>query len=352
MLETGKRKAAEEARVGTYKRQDSIAASLCDTVSTASPEEDQAASRTPEEGGSPQRDHSESEEKEEALVAAQLKQAYSIVLERSLTLPEDQRLVMYDPHDANEIAKKVGPYTVRLDARRAGKPKAAPAPRVVVCPPLDPTKFNFTKIKNADERMLRTTLAGVQYDFLTNKFPLCTCHSLLVSRELMPQQMAPQHLRAIHELLSGSSFFAYFNSWGAAASVNHFHMHVIDEKTPLFECSLERAPHDAAGAPCYLMPGHPASHSVLAWRDVDAAWRLIEGMQQANVPHNLAFSASHVYIFPRDDSSAEESLDIYGEKPGGLELCGIFTVYSQEAYDNLSEAQLCKVLSMNTCAYP
>ena len=42
-------------------------------------------------------------------------------------------------------------------------------------------------------------------------------------------------------------------------------------------------------------------------------------------------------------AAAERSLELYGEKPGGLELCGIFTVYSQEAYDSLSEAQLCEV---------
>ena len=42
-------------------------------------------------------------------------------------------------------------------------------------------------------------------------------------------------------------------------------------------------------------------------------------------------------------AAAERSLDIYGEKPGGLELCGIFTVYSQEAYDSLSQAQIGEV---------
>ena len=170
----------------------------CDTISTISKEEPSSPDEVDEEM-----------EKERPLgvIAKKLRAVYSVVLERSLTLPEDQRLVMYDPHDANEIAKKVGPYTVRLDARRAGKPKAAPAPKVVVCTPLDPAKFNFTKIKNADERLLRTTLAGHPYDFLTNKFPLCTCHSLLVSQDLVPQQMAPVHLSAIKELLGGSSFY-------------------------------------------------------------------------------------------------------------------------------------------------
>jgi len=286
-------------------------------------------------------------------VAGQLRLAYSAVLTRSLPLPEDQRLVMYDPHDATEIAKKVGPFTVRLDARRAGKPKAAPAPKVMVCTPFDPTKFNFTKIRNADERLLRTTLAGQPYDFLTNKFPLCTCHSLLVSQDLVAQEMAPKHLAAIQELLGGSTFYAYFNSWGAAASVNHFHMHVIDEKVPLFEASLFRSPMDIEGAASYRIVGHAASHYVLPWANVDAAWNVIERMQKDNVPHNLAFSATHIYIFPRDDTLAltERSLDIYGEKPGGLEMCGIFTVYSQAAYDSLSEGQMCEVLAMNTRSY-
>ena len=90
----------------------------------------------------------------------------------------------------------------------------------------------------------------------------------------------------------------------AAASVNHFHMHVIDEKTPLFEFGLERAPRDVDDTPCYRLVGHPAAHYVLPWKDLQVIWRLIAQMQAANMPHNLAFSATHAYIFPRDDAGA------------------------------------------------
>jgi hypothetical protein len=284
-------------------------------------------------------------------VAKQVREIYQAVLERSLTLPEDKRLVAYDPHDSTEICKKVGPYTLRLDARRANKPKAAPQPKVTVLHPFDPTKFNFTKIKNADERLLRTTLAGHPYDFLTNKFPLCTCHSLLVSQDQVAQHMVLIHLKAVEELLGGSSFYAYFNSWGAAASVNHFHMHVIDERVPMFDYPLENAPYSCGGVPCFRMVGHPASHYVLPWKHVDAAWTFIQDMQKDNVPHNIAFSASHIYIFPRDFSNANASLDIYAENPGGLEVCGIFTVYKQEIYDNYTQEMIEEVLKLNTRAF-
>ena len=57
--------------------------------------------------------------------------------------------------------------------------------------------------------------------------------SVRVSKLPVAQQMTSAHLGAIAELLQSCSMSAYFNSWCASASVNHFHCHCIDETPPV-----------------------------------------------------------------------------------------------------------------------
>ena len=46
---------------------------------------------------------------------------------------------------------------------------------------------------------------------------------LLVASDEVPQQLSLQHLEAVSQLVTATSAFcAYFNSWRASASVNHF----------------------------------------------------------------------------------------------------------------------------------
>lgn len=280
---------------------------------------------------------------------AVLRSAYKAALGRSLSAPASQRLIMYDPHDEEEVRSSAGPFVRRLDSRRGNKPKPSLAARVAVCTPVNPDKFNFTKIKNAEEVLLSLVLNSKRYDMLTNKFPLCSNHMLMVAREVVPQQMTQTHLEAVVELLQGSCLFAYFNSWGAASSVNHFHVHVVDERPPLLGFPLEGGA-EVLGYPCLMLKGYPGKHYVVPVKDLYLVGQMVAYMQQNDQPHNLFFSASHVYIFPRsvDPAAKQESLDIYGEKVGGLEFTGIFTVYSKERYESLSYATLCKLLRLNS----
>ena len=105
---------------------------------------------------------------------------------------------------------------------------------------------------------------GASYEVLTNKFPLFAGHMLLVSRELVPQQMRAVHLKAISELLAGcTGFSAYFNSWCASASVNHFHCHLIDEVPPVAALPLVRGPL-VRGVRCLQPEGFPGFCYVFA----------------------------------------------------------------------------------------
>merc|ERR1719310_2035971 len=120
---------------------------------------------------------------------------------------------------------------------------------------------------------------------------------LLVANALVPQQLTSVHLTAITELLQASSFCAYFNSWCASASVNHFHCHLIDERPPTAMLPLVPGPTVAGcrtlqpqGFPgfCYVFP-------VTRLVNIDAA---VRAMQADNQPHNLLFTPRYVYIFP------------------------------------------------------
>jgi len=130
-----------------------------------------------------------------------LRQTFMGLVAESALLPPEQRLVMYDACDEHEVVCDLGgTLRKRLDARRNTKPKK-PDAQLLVCTPFDPNGFNFTKIKNPRERLLQLcSSTGGSYELLTNKFPLFPGHMLLVSRELVPQQMRVGHLRAVSDV--------------------------------------------------------------------------------------------------------------------------------------------------------
>ena len=153
-----------------------------------------------------------------------LRSRFNSVLEESKDLPAEERLIMYDACDDQEVRAPLGHiFRKRLDARRNTKPKKADDQRLV-CTPFNQNGFHFGKIKNPRERLLKLALRSGRYDVLTNKFPLFPKHMLLVGEALVPQQMTGAHLSAITELLTASTFCAYFNQlveavwWPAATS--------------------------------------------------------------------------------------------------------------------------------------
>ena len=83
----------------------------------------------------------------------------------------------------------------------------------------------------------------------------------------MPQQMNLLHLEAINDLTRACSFCAYFNSWCASASVNHFHTHLIGEMPPVTALPLAPGPL-VFGVRCLIPVGFPAvgQCSSFGWR--------------------------------------------------------------------------------------
>jgi len=282
---------------------------------------------------------------------SQMRASFRAVLAESAAAPPEGRLIMYDACDEHEVKASLGIFRKRLDARRNTKPKK-PDAQLLVCTPFNPDGFHFGKVRNDRERLIKLQLESGRYDILTNKFPLFAGHSLLVARALVPQQMNGTHLRAIRELLQACSYCAYFNSWGASASVNHFHLHLIDEAPPVTSFPLVAGPL-VGGARCLIPQGFPGFCYVfpisMTIPHVEGA---IKAMQADNQPHNLLFTPRFVYVFPKPLERPPHSFDLYPETVGGPELIGSFTVYTDAWFHCLKQEHIDELVRINTAPLP
>jgi len=279
-----------------------------------------------------------------------LRAAFGALLDESASAPPDQRLIMYDADDDFEVRAPLGAFRKRLDARRNTKPKK-PDEQLLVCTPFNPDGFHFNKIKNDRERIVKLGLRAGRYDVLTNKFPLFPKHMLLVAKALVAQQMNTTHLSAICELQQASSFCAYFNSWCASASVNHFHCHLIDEFPPVTAFPLVPGPL-VMGVRCLQPQGFPGFCYVFRKESVALVDAAVRAMQQDNQPHNLLFTPKFIYVFPKPLARPARSFELYPETVGGPELIGSFTVYNQSVYDGLTSAHVDELCRINTAPLP
>jgi len=280
-----------------------------------------------------------------------LRDAFTTVLNLSATLDPQDRLIMYDARDENEIATDLSPgLRKRLDPRRNTKPKK-PDEQILVCTPFNPNGFHFGKIRNPGERLLTLPLQGATYHVLTNKFPLFSKHMLLVADALVPQQMTATHLNALTELLQATSFCAYFNSWCASASVNHFHCHVIDEFPPVTRRPLVPGPL-VRGVQCLTPHGFPGHCYVFDVAHVALVASLVLAMQRDNQPHNLLVTPCHLYVWPKPHVRNPKSFELYPETVGGPELLGSFTVYTPELYQSLDAPSCDELMRLNTAPLP
>mmetsp|Transcript_3160 Transcript_3160/g.4568 ORF Transcript_3160/g.4568 Transcript_3160/m.4568 type:complete len:225 (+) Transcript_3160:472-1146(+) len=175
---------------------------------------------------------------------------------------------------------------------------------------------------------------------------------LLVCNELVPQQMTAAHLQSVGQLIRPSSFCAYFNSWCASASVNHFHCHIIDEHPPVTLLPLEPCARLISGVRPLRPNGFPGHCYVFEWCHVDLVAAAVWAMQQDNQPHNLLFTPHHIYVWPKPHQRPERSFELYPETVGGPELLGSFTVYQQEDFMRLQPEHAAELFEINTAPLP
>merc|ERR1719284_2292797 len=154
----------------------------------------------------------------------------------------------------------------------------------LVCTPFDEKAFNFSKIGNKREILAELP----EYQVLTNRFPLFAGHMLLVAKALVPQQLTTAHLAAVQGLLAAcDGFTAYFNSWCASASVNHFHCHLIDEMPPVAQLALTPGP-EVLGEPTLRPAGFGGQCYVFGAAQVQIGGRALIGSFTVYTPDDFA----------------------------------------------------------------
>ena len=270
-------------------------------------------------------------------------------------------------------------FIAQLNTKRAQE-RRPPESFVKMTEIFDANKFNFTRIKQ--EEMLfemkgpPAATAKNDKDFIVaNVSPLEFCHVLLVPKlySCQPQILTADSLRlAMHAiLLSGTwKLRVGFNSIGAAASVNHLHLHAyyLSHNLP-----TETLPAEPFVGPCHLVQKYPASGFVFQFpplrrtaetlieelecfvRDVYA---FVDRLQQSDIPHNIFMtrgtplyaqvSRNHlvirVYVWTRD--FAYELKDTTAFNVALAELSGHLPVKTDEGYRNIREEDVGKVLGM------
>ena len=84
---------------------------------------------------------------------------------------------------------------------------------------------------------------------------------------------------------------------------------------------------------------------------MDAVWKGVRRLISANQPHNLLFSSTHTYLFPRNPDPTQKGKEIYGEEEvGGIEYAGIFIAYDRQTFDSLTLQRIEDLLSKTTQA--
>ncbi|MDA0842102.1 MAG: hypothetical protein O2857_30440, partial [Planctomycetota bacterium] len=218
--------------------------------------------------------------------------------------------------------------------------------------------FNFTKI-HPEERLHTIKLACRQYHVVVNKFPALPQHLLLVADDLRPQILTRRDLQAIHEFIQSinhqpsaisHSCLAFFNSWSAAATVNHLHFQIFKGPAPIQGFSMESVAISYE-APTYRVHGYPADNIVFDAANIDAVWKEVHRLISGNQPHNILFSHTYTYLFPRNPDPTQKGKEIYGEEEvGGIEYAGIFIAYDRQTFDSLTLQRIEELLSRTTQA--
>ena len=181
---------------------------------------------------------------------------------------------------------------------------------------------------------------------------------LLVAKDFVPQQMNLRHLNAVTQFLRACSYSAFFNSWCGAASVNHFHVQLIDELPPVAQLPLIPGPL-VQGQRCQMPKGFPGSCYVFdAVSQISIVDVAVRAMQADNQPHNIVFTppidgcSSLIYMFPKPYAFPRRTFDLYPYEVGSPELLGCFTLYTQHDFDAFSSEDADELVRINTAQLP
>jgi hypothetical protein len=232
-------------------------------------------------------------------------------------------------------SRRAGPWEVMFNPIRALRPPRNSGQKFEgLRRGFDASGFHFNKPFLAREILWEGELAGKTARMLYNKFPFARLHGLLVPEPLhqIPQFLASEMHDWAWALCAESGvpgLCLAYNSYGAGASVNHLHFQSFVQTTPL-------PVQDAR----FVHNGGDQSYPLKCQRfdDPRDAWLELERLHQRGVPYNLIYSRGCLHLVSRvpQDSSV---LDPASRGYGWSEMAGAVTLFSRDAFENLSAAE-------------
>lgn len=256
-----------------------------------------------------------------------------------------------------------GPYKLlaQLNPDRAFR-RRTPEHITSMLQPFDPTKFNFTRlskseilfnIKNKDENDV----------IAVNISPIEWCHSLLIVKYLqcLPQSMTQYSLQKAVELLllSSSPYFRVaYNSLCAFASINHLHWHLYYLKQRMLLEHIDLQPCEGS---VFLLENFASKgfcFKLSSTRKVEtfvsSIFSLVSYLQRQQIAHNVYITRAktestkedyddvRAYVWARKSHIDVKDTSLFN--PAVCELFGHISIKTEEAYRNLTEKTIAKIL--------
>ncbi len=262
--------------------------------------------------------------------------------------PKDRALAFPPPGPEDRIA--CGPYTL-LHQPEIGLKPVPPGPDPIVAESNERGNFDFTRLKGTKEDLGPMVLNGHDYRLFTNKYDRLPHHAVLASEEWRPQVLFAEDVLNFMTLQQKSKIRGFFNGYGAAASVNHFHIQTYYDEGDSFIDRLQEIPLGRSGSVDMSSLDHPAANLVFRSTSPGAlaqtVGRYVAKLRQQRIPHNVLFLGDRVVVFPQSQTRSSDSSISFPDMPkllpiACLELMGYVTPVSatKEGYDRIKPEKI------------
>ncbi len=238
--------------------------------------------------------------------------------------------------------RMAGPWEVQFNRLRALRP-----PRVSrLAPeslhrPFDPDGFHFNRPFMLAERYWEGMLDGRTVSFYFNKYPFARHHTLLVpEREVQrPQFLDRATLEWACRLLETAArdvpdLLLAYNAFGAWASVNHLHFHLLRRATPL---------------PIMTADAWPVAFRTFA-APADA-WPAIERLHATAIGYNLLLAPGRITVVARA-RQGQVAPPPWSAGLAWYEMAGGFVVPQEADFTALTPAAFETALAENFVPWP
>lgn len=270
----------------------------------------------------------------------------------------------YRLRDAPEQRTLAGRFAffAQLNVDRCTK-RRAPQTIATVRPAFDAAAFHFNRIAAA-ELLAECTQVAADIDcdcsLLINCSPLTHWHTLLCPQraaqrpQILTTDAVVCSVRLLRQHFPERRWRIGYNSPGAAASVNHLHLHLLHVDERLWVDDVRLAPYAPATADRVWRIASDRPTEAFVFRiDGDTrvspvsadVGRLIERLCDRNVPHNVLIANAdageqRVFVFARAAHGSAQTKDVAAFNVAVCELSGFVPLGDAELYARLTEADV------------